>query len=233
MLFDSELISSVIDINSESNIVKDALVSSHSVLGSNISNVDLLPYLGYRSLPSRINIYVGNLADKDKVLEKLDEYNDKYNKMIYIDTMAEAIDVVRKFIAIISVILILFSVIAIIISSLMIGILTNVRVLERKKEIGIFRSLGASKIDIKMMFNLENIITLFIALFIAIIVINMLKNPINNLMNNYIGIEDIFIVRYYLIFLVFLVNILIVKLAVMIPINRASKMDIADCIYNR
>ena len=170
---------------------------------------------------------------KDKVINKLDLYNKKYNKMIYIDTMAEAIDVVRKFISIISVILVLFSVIAIIISTLMVGILTNVRVLERKKEIGIFRSLGASKSDIRRIFNLENIIMLFISLFIAILVINMLSNPINRLMNNYIGIDNIFIVRYYLVFLVFIINALIVRVASTIPLRRASNMDIVECIYNR
>ena len=230
---DSELINNIIDINRESNIVKDALLSSHSILGNNISNSELLSYLGYNTLPRSINIYVDNLLDKDKVINKLDLYNKKYNKMIYIDTMAEAIDVVRKFISIISVILVLFSVIAIIISTLMVGILTNVRVLERKKEIGIFRSLGASKSDIRRIFNLENIIMLFISLFIAILVINMLSNPINRLMNNYIGIENIFIVRYYLVFLVFIINALIVRVASTIPLRRASNMDIVECIYNR
>ena len=193
----------------------------------------MLPYLGYNTLPSRINIYVDTLSNKDVVVDKLDEYNQKYNKMIYTDTMAEAIDVVRKFISIVSVILIIFSVIATIISSLMIGILTNVRVLERKKEIGIFRSLGASKKDIKRLFNLENILTLFIALFIAIFVINVLKMPINRFMDNYIGIGNILIIKYHLILLVFVINLIIVKIAGTIPAKKAAKMDIVECIYNR
>jgi ABC-type antimicrobial peptide transport system permease subunit len=147
--------------------------------------------------------------------------------------MASAIDIVKKFIAIISVVLILFSVVAIIISSLMIGILTNVRVLERKKEIGIFRSLGASKLDIKTLFNIENIFIGIISLFISIFVIMIMVGPINKMMNNYMGLEDIFFIKYWLILIVFIINLVIIKISGSIPAIKASRMEIVNCIYNR
>ena len=123
--------------------------------------------------------------------------------------------------------------VAIVISSLMIGILTNVRVLERKKEIGIFRSLGASKSDIRLLFDLENILLAVFALIVSIIFINYIKEPINKMMDNYMGIGDIFVIKYYLIFLVFIINMIIIKIAGLIPTIKASNMDIVKCIYNK
>lgn len=229
----NELVNEIVKINSDSNIVKDELSSNHNVLGNQIEKDRLLSYLGYETLPNIINIYVSNLENKNIVIKKLDEYNEKYDKLIYVDTMASAIDIVRQFIMMISIILILFSVVAIVISSLMIGILTNVRVLERKKEIGIFRSLGASKKDIRLLFDLENILLGVLALIVSIIFINSIKDPINKMMDNYMGIGDIFVIKYYLIFLVFIINMIIIKIAGLIPTIKASNMDIVKCIYNK
>ncbi len=228
-----ELINEIININSDSMIVKDQIISQNNILGNDIDRDILLSYLGYETLPSQINIYVDNLNDKDKVTKLLDDYNLDNDKMVYVDTMASAIDIVKKFIAIISVVLILFSVVAIIISSLMIGILTNVRVLERKKEIGIFRSLGASKLDIKTLFNIENIFIGIISLFISIFVIMIMVGPINKMMNNYMGLEDIFSIKYWLILIVFIINLVIIKISGSIPAIKASRMEIVNCIYNR
>ena len=132
--------------------------SKNNILGLDTSRDKLLSYLGYKTLPSSINIYMDNLNDKEKVINRLDEYNDSHDKLIYVDIMDNAIDIIKNFVNIISFILIGFSCIAIVISVLMIGILTNIRVLERKKEIGIFRSMGISKGKIVRMFNTENIL---------------------------------------------------------------------------
>ena len=230
---DNSIINDLIDINKNSDIVKSQITSNYNVLGIDMDKDMLLKYLGYELLPSSINIYVDNLKDKKVVIDKLDEYNSKFDKVIYVDTMAEAIDIVRNFISIISIILILFSIIAIIISSLMIGILTNVRVLERKKEIGILRSVGISKSEVRKVFDIENIFIGIISFIIGFIIINMMVKPINDFINNYMGIENIFIIKYNLILLVFIINILIIKLSGSIPALKASKMDIVKCIYNR
>ena len=230
---DNSIINDLIDINKNSDIVKSQITSNYNVLGIDMDKDMLLKYLGYELLPSSINIYVDNLKDKKVVIDKLDEYNSKFDKVIYVDTMAEAIDIVRNFISIISIILILFSIIAIIISSLMIGILTNVRVLERKKEIGILRSVGISKSEVRKVFDIENIFIGIISFIIGFIIINMMVKPINDFINNYMGIDNIFIIKYNLILLVFIINILIIKLSGSIPALKASKMDIVKCIYNR
>ena len=228
-----DILEDIINDNSFSMIVKDQISNQYNVLGTDIDRNKMLNYLGYETLPSEINIYVNDLKNKDEVINSLDKYNENNDKLIYVDTMASAIDIVKKFIAIISVILILFSVVAIIISSLMIGILTNVRVLERKREIGIFRSLGASKFDIKILFNIENIFIGIIALVISIIVIGLIVKPINNIINNYVDVGNIFSVKYGLLLIVFMANLLIIKISGSIPAIKASKLEIVDCIYNR
>ncbi len=226
----NELIDEVIKLNRESEIVRDALINNN-VLGD--SNENTLPYLGYNTLPNQIMIYTSDIAKKNRVIEYLDEYNQENDKLIYVDTMSLALDIIKKFIMIISIILIVFSIVAIVISSLMIGILTNVRVLERKKEIGIFRSLGASKGDIRRLFNMQNIFIGFVALLISLIMINIFKIPINNIMGKYLEIENMFKINYGLLLLVFLINLFIILIAGIIPTIKASKMEIVDCIYNR
>ncbi len=227
------IITSLIELNSRSNIVKDELHSDYNVLGNNLDRDKLLAYLGYQTLPNMINIYVDNLENKDKVIKKLDEYNAQNDKLIYVDTMAGAIDIVRQFIMMITIVLVLFSIVTITISSLMTGILTNIRVLEQKKAIGIFRSLGASKSNIRQLFNLENMFIGTISLIIGILIINLIDQPINNIIDNYMGIGNIFVIRYDLVFLVFIINMLIIKISGLIPAIKASQMDIVKCIYNR
>ena len=231
--YDSDLLKEILDINSKSNIVKSQKNSNYNVLGIDINKEEMLSLLGYNSLPSSINIYVSNLSNKKDVLKYLDNYNKGHDKLIYVDTMSSAVDIVKQFINIISLILIIFSIIAIIISSLMVAILTNVRVLERKKEIGILRSLGNSKKDIKRLFNLENIIIGFLALIISFIVCILLVKPLNNIIYNYLEIRDIFKTNYGIMIIVFLINMSLIKNAGSIPVNRASRLDIVNCIYNK
>ena len=232
--YNNKLIEYIIDNNKNSHIVIDQLNSNYNVLGTNNPKEELLSFLGYNCLPSSISIYTDNLDNKNKVIKALDKYNDKEsNPLIYTDTMNDNIDIVKKFISIISIILIAFSLIAIITSSIMIGILTNIRVLERRKEIGILRSIGASKKNIRALFNIENVILGLLSSLISYIIIIIIKEPINNIINESLAIDNIFIINYPLMFVVFILNILIVKISGLIPSRRASKMDIVKCIYNR
>lgn len=233
LYYNKELVNKILDINKDSKVVKDIIDNNKDIVLEYDSKEDILSYLGYNSLPDGINIYVDNLVDKEKVIDKLDEYNKDNQELVYLDTMASTIDIVKKFISIISVILIMFSVIAITISSLMIGILTNTRVLERKKEIGILRSLGYLKKDIKRLFNIENKIIGIISIVISYIFLMMLVNPINSVMNKYLSIDNIFNINYKLTIMVFLLNIMIIKIAGIIPAIKASRMDVIKCIYNR
>lgn len=231
--YSKELLNNILDINSNSDIVKEQLLVDYNVLGLDTSKQEMLPFLGYNSLPNNINIYVDSLVNKGKVIKKLDKYNKDNEKLVYVDTMSSAIDIVKTFINIISLILIVFSIICVIISSLMIAILTSIRVLERKKEIGIFRSIGASKNNIKRLFNTENIIIGLLSLVISYLIIVLLSNPINIFLQSFLDINNLFKINYYILVIIFLINLLIVKISGILPVKKASKLDIINCIYNR
>lgn len=231
--YDGSVIDKVIDINKNSMIVNSQISRDDNVLGMDISKEEMLSYLGWNNLPSQIDIYVDNIDDKDRVIKKLDNYNKNNDKVIYEDRMANSIKIVKDFINIISGILVVFSVISIIISLLMIGILTSVRVLEKKKEIGILRSLGASRGDIKRLFNIENMIIGLCSSLVGILILKLLVNPVNMLMNNLISIDNILVIDYINIIIVVIFNMVIVRLAGGIPSKKASKLEITKCIYDR
>lgn len=231
--YHNNLINKILDINKNSKIVLEQL-NSDDLLIENFDNKEvLLNYLGYNSLPNNIFIYVDNIDDKKIVINKLDEYNDNYDDIIYVDNISDTINIVQDMINIISVILIIFSLISIMISSLMIFILTSNRVIERGREIGIFRCLGARKEDIRRLFNLENIIISFISSLIGIFLIYLLKEPINYILDMILYEKNIFNVKFSLLFFCVLFHIVIVIVSGYIPVMRASNKKIIDCIYNR
>ena len=233
IFYSNELLNDILLINSNSEIVKDQILKDYNILGLNINKDEMLSYLGYNSLPSSINMYVDNLSNKNKVIKKLDEYNDSNTKLIYVDTMSSAIGIVKEFINIISIILIVFSLICIVVSSLMIAILTSIRVLEGKKEIGIFRSIGLGKKGVRRLFNIENSIIGIISLVISYMIILFLNNPINNLLKEYLDMNNVFRVNYSVLLFVFIINFIIIRVSGMIPARRASKLEIVNCIYNK
>ena len=233
LYYSSELIDYIIDKNKDSQIVLEQIDKDYNVLGIDIGKDEILSYLGYNTLPTGIDIYVSNLDNKNMVLDKLDEYNSDSKKLIYVDTMKEAIDILKDFINIITIVLVIFSFISIIVSSLMIFILTNNRIMERTKEIGILRGIGARNKDICRLFNLENLIIGIISSIIGIIVIMSLLNPMNLLIEMLLEDGNLFNVYYDLVILGVIFNILIVVLSGYIPVKIASKKRIVDCIYNR
>ena len=227
--YDDRLIKYILNINSKSNIVLDQLDSEDNVLGLEIEKYNLLSYLGYDSLPSGINIYVSSIDDKDIVISKLDEYNKNNDKLIYIDMMKEAIDIFKGIINIVTVILIIFSFISIMVSSLMVFILTNNRIMERVREIGILRAIGARYRDISYLFNVENMIIGIISSVIGIVVLYSLENPINRLMGILLDTDGMFNIYNDLIVIGIIFNLFIVILSGYIPTKIGSKKKILDC----
>ena len=152
--------------------------------------------LGYVDLasPSAVNIYVSTFADKDAVAEIIEDYNDsveKDDKINYTDYVGLIMSSVTTIIDVISYVLIAFVAISLVVSSIMIGIITYISVLERTKEIGILRAIGASKRDISRVFNAETIIVGFGAGIIGIMVTILLCVPINAIVHSLTGIYSI------------------------------------------
>ena len=220
-------------VNKNSQILIDEVKGDGNVLGIDIDKEEMIRYLGGSITPNEIEVYSDNISDKDKIINVLKEYNNSHDKIVYEDVMASNIKIVRDFISIISGVLIIFSGISLIVSLIMISILTSIRVLERKKEIGILRSIGASKRNIKMIFNYENGLIGLGASIGGIIILNLLVKPINTLIYNLTKLDNLLVIDYRIVFLVMVINILIVVIAGSSPSRKASKLDITKCIYGR
>lgn len=155
-----------------------------------------LKKLGYVDLesPSGVNIYVSTFADKDEVAKIIEDYNDSVeteDQISYTDYVGLIMNSVTTIIDVISYVLIAFVAISLVVSSIMIGIITYISVLERTKEIGILRAIGASKRDISRVFNAETVIVGFAAGLIGILMTIILCIPINAVVHSLTGIYSI------------------------------------------
>ena len=174
------------------DIYDDVLAQTYSESDYD-SNLKLLGYTDF-DRPSTINIYADTFEDKDKIAQIIADYNkgkeqkDMISYTDYVEMFMSAITVV---INAISYVLMAFVSISLVVSSLMIGIITYISVLERTKEIGVLRSIGASKRDISRVFNAETLIIGFTSGAIGIIFTVLLCLPINAVIHHLTGISAI------------------------------------------
>ena len=157
---------------------------------------DNLKKLGYVDLetPSTINIYASTFEDKDAISKAIEHYNDSVDEkdqISYTDIVALLMSSITTIINVISYVLIAFVAISLVVSSIMIGIITYISVLERTKEIGILRAIGASKQDVSRVFNAETIIIGFTSGAIGIIMTLLLNIPINLIVHDLTGIQSL------------------------------------------
>jgi ABC-type lipoprotein export system ATPase subunit/ABC-type lipoprotein release transport system permease subunit len=155
-------------------------ISSGELTSIEEMKIPLLQKLCGSDLPDKISIYPRSFETKKEIVEHLDKWNAAHpeNKIAYSDP-SNLFKVFGDIIDIISYVLIAFSAVSLIVSSIMIGIITYVSVIERTKEIGILRSVGASKQNVANVFNAETIILGFFAGLIGVVVTYVLCIPIN------------------------------------------------------
>ena len=161
--------------------------------GSYEENLERLGYVDLES-PDAINLYAVSFADKDEIARIIDEYNasaDEEQQISYTDYVAILMSSISTIINAISYVLIAFVAISLVVSSIMIGIITYISVLERTKEIGILRAIGASKRDVSNVFNAETLIEGLAAGAMGIIVSLILIVPINAIVQHFTGIESL------------------------------------------
>lgn len=190
--------------------------------------------LGAASLdePSRINIYPKDFDSKEKIEQIISDYNDKVKadgnenlKIEYTDIVGLMMTSVSTIIDAISVILIAFVAISLVVSSIMIGIITYISVLERTKEIGILRAMGASKRDISRVFNAETLIVGFAAGAIGIGVTLLLLIPANAIVYNLTGISGMCVLPWQGAVILVIISMLLTLIAGLIPSHYAAKKD--------
>lgn len=184
--------------------------------------------------PSTIYIYAATFEDKDNISEIISDYNDSVqeeDKISYTDYVKLLMSSITTIISAVSYVLIAFVAISLVVSSIMIGIITYISVLERTKEIGILRAVGASKKDISRVFNAETLIVGFIAGAIGIGVTLLLIIPINIVLHSLTGIEILSAVlpAFGAIVLV-MISMGLTLIAGLIPSGIAAKKDPVDAL---
>ena len=142
--------------------------------------------------PNTINIYANSFENKDSIGAAIEHYNESVpeeDQISYTDMVALLMSSITSIINVISYVLIAFVAISLVVSSIMIGIITYISVLERTKEIGILRAIGASKRDISRVFNAETFIIGLTAGVIGIVITLLLNIPINIIVHDLTGIH--------------------------------------------
>ena len=182
--------------------------------------------------PSSIMIYPVDFASKDAISDKISEYNDMVRAegreeavINYTDYIGLMMSSISTIINAISYVLIAFVAISLVVSSIMIGIITYISVLERTKEIGILRSIGASKHDISMVFNAETLIVGFVSGAMGIIVTMLLIIPINAIIKNLSGIANVAGLPWLAALILVLISMALTFIAGLIPAKMAAKKD--------
>ncbi len=182
--------------------------------------------------PTAISIYPKDFDAKNNITNAIEEYNQKQkdegkdeNTISYTDMVGTMMKSVSQIIDTISYVLIAFVAISLIVSSIMIGIITYISVLERTKEIGILRAIGASKKDISRVFNAETLIVGLISGLIGIGVTILLTLPINGAIYALTGVKVVTKVPTAAGIILVVISVLLTMIAGLIPAKMASKKD--------
>ena len=187
--------------------------------------------------PARISIYPKDFNSKEAIVKIIEEYNkektnNNQNDLVihYSDMMKSIVNGVTRVVKIVSYVLIGFVAISLIVSSIMIAIITYISVLERTKEIGILRAIGASKKDIKRVFTAETMIEGFIAGTLGILITLGLTFPINGIVKGITKIDKIAILQLKSSILLILLSILLNVIAGLKPSKVAAKKDPVEAL---
>lgn len=178
--------------------------------------------------PSMINIFPIDFESKDKIAEIIDEYNNEKpeeERISYTDYVGLIMSSVTTIINAISYILIAFVAVSLVVSSIMIGIITNISVLERTKEIGVLRAIGASKKDIARVFNAETLIVGFSAGLLGILVTELLLLPINAIIYYFTDIDNIAQLPPVAAVILVAISMFLTLIAGLFPSRSAARKD--------
>lgn len=185
--------------------------------------------LGGDTTPVSMNIYPVDFENKQNIIEYLDAWNDEHpdEEVIYTDMSETATSMMNEIIRIISIVLICFAAISLVVSSVMIGIITYVSVVERTKEIGVLRSLGARKTDIYNVFNAESFIVGLFAGIIGVVITYILQEPINLIIRSLANMNGLNLCSFNPLhaLLMVVISFCLTLIAGLVPSSVAAKKD--------
>ena len=199
-------------------------------------NLNKLGYADYAK-PASIDIYPKDFESKQSVIDILDGYNDKMKAegeddkaVSYTDIVGALMSSVTTIVNMISYVLVAFVAISLVVSSIMIGVITYISVLERKKEIGILRSIGASKGDIGRVFNAETVIVGLVAGLIGIGVTALGCIPANAIVYALFDVPSVAILPWQAAVILVAISVFLTFLSGLIPSSAASRKDPVEAL---
>ncbi len=189
-----------------------------------------LQMVGASTIPTGIYLYPKDFDGKAEVLKLIDDWNASedgaHNKIVYTDATEVLTGTLGELINIISYVLIAFAAISLLVSSIMIGIITYVSVVERTKEIGVLRSIGARKRDIARVFNAETFIIGLFAGLIGVVLTYILCFPVNAIIAKVSGgLKNIAVLKFDHALILIAVSFVLTLISGLIPARIASKKD--------
>lgn len=228
--FDTQAFSSAFNFDMDedelSRLMSSMLTSSSASYKNNLIN------LGYQDKeePTSISFYFNDFESKDNFLNLIDTYNqqvkDEDKDISYTDMTGLLMSSVSTIINAVTYVLIAFVSISLIVSSIMIAVITLISVMERTKEIGILRAMGASKHNVSSIFNAETFIIGLLSGFIGVGISSLLTIPINNLIHKLTDVYDInAVLNLKPALILVLISVLLTMLAGFIPSKKAAKQD--------
>ena len=235
--YSDSLVKYVISLNKNSKVVTAQKNSNYNVLtGEKFENSEagekakktILSYLGGDDTPTMINLFPKDFETKDKIIKYLDAFNkDKptEKQIIYTDLGEMISGLSSSIMDAITVVLIAFSSISLVVSSIMIGIITYISVLERTKEIGVLRALGARKKDITRVFNAETIIIGLCSGLLGVFIAWLLTFPANKIIYNLTDLDNVAKLSAYHSVILIIVSMTLTIIGGLIPAVVASKKD--------
>lgn len=213
---------------------KEALLNfaeaSKNTLEDNLKTLGIVD----QESPNFINLYPKDFESKEKIDDFIKDYNsnidDENNQIKYTDFVGLIMSSVSSIINVISYLLIGFVSISLVVSSIMIGIITYVSVLERTKEISILKSIGASKKDISRVFNAETIIVGLLSGSIGILITGLLILPANSIIKSLTGVNNFAVLPIKASLLLILLSVTLTLIAGIIPSRIAAKKDAVEAL---
>ena len=233
MQIDTQSFTEAFQMNMDGEELMELMMSMNtSKTATYESNLKNLGYVDF-NIPNGINIYPKDFVSKEGVVKILDDYNSRMEQagkdeqvITYTDVVGTLMSSVTDIIDVISYVLIAFVAISLVVSSIMIGVITYISVLERKKEIGILRAIGASKGNISQVFNAETFIIGLCSGMIGIGMTVILLIPGNALIHHLAGTAEVSAVLPVLpAVILILLSVLLTLLGGLIPSKKAAKSD--------
>ncbi len=231
---DTDKIRSAFSLNIDETQLRELMASM--MTNGSASYDGNLEKLGYADpdTPSEIDIYPGDFDDKEQVIRILDEYNDAQTdtakKITYTDVVGTLMQSVTRIVDMITRILIAFVSISLVVSSIMIAVITYISVLERKKEIGILRSIGASKHNVSSVFNAETVIEGLVSGVMGVAITLLASIPVNIYVYNHYAVSNIMQLTPQYALILIGISVALTFLAGLIPASKASRADPVEAL---